>query len=150
MKYLIIFLLLLFPFTILAQDCVYVNQVTVNKKFKELNSRNIKFGIKQIAEEILSEKHCLADSSNAVNVEVYSIGAPKTTIRIIGASSISQVTQVNLKVTFKNVVYEGLGEAQTDVRSMFIELENNEVPFNNTTISTALKRALQNAIQQIP
>jgi hypothetical protein len=150
MKHLLIFLLLLLPLTLLAQDCVYVNQVTVNKKFKELNSRNIKFGIKQIAEEILSEKYCLADSSNAVNVEVYSIGAPKTTIRIIGASSISQVTQVNLKVTFKNVVYEGLGEAQTDVRSMFIELENNEVPFNNTTISTALKRALQNAIQQIP
>jgi hypothetical protein len=146
----LLFALLFLPLTLLAQDCVYVNQVTVNKKFKELNSRNIKFGIKQIAEEILSEKHCLADSSNAVNVEVYSIGAPKTTIRIIGASSISQVTQVNLKVTFKNVVYEGLGEAQTDVRSMFIELENNEVPFNNTTISTALKRALQNAIQQIP
>jgi hypothetical protein len=146
----LVFILLFLPLTLLAQDCVYVNQVTVNKKFKELNSRNIKFGIKQIAEEILSEKHCLADSSNAVNVEVYSIGAPKTTIRIIGASSISQVTQVNLKVTFKNVVYEGLGEAQTDVRSMFIELENNEVPFNNTTISTALKRALQNAIQQIP
>jgi hypothetical protein len=146
----LVFILLFLPLTLLAQDCVYVNQVTVNKKFKELNSRNIKFGIKQIAEEILSEKYCLADSSNAVNVEVYSIGAPKTTIRIIGASSISQVTQVNLKVTFKNVVYEGLGEAQTDVRSMFIELENNEVPFNNTTISTALKRALQNAIQQIP
>ena len=146
----LLFVLLFLPLTLLAQDCVYVNQVTVNKKFKELNSRNIKFGIKQIAEEILSEKHCLADSSNAVNVEVYSIGAPKTTIRIIGASSISQVTQVNLKVTFKNVIYEGLGEAQTDVRSMFIELENNEVPFNNTTISTALKRALQNAIQQIP
>lgn len=150
MKHLLIFLLLLLPLTLLAQDCVYVNQVTVNKKFKELNSRNIKFGIKQIAEEILSEKHCLADSSNAVNVEVYSIGAPKTTIRIIGASSISQVTQVNLKVTYKGIVYEGLGEAQTDVRSMFIELENNEVPFNNTTISTALKRALQSAIQQIP
>ena len=146
----LIFALLFLPLTLLAQDCVYVNQVTVNKKFKELNSRNIKFGIKQIAEEILSEKHCLADSSNAVNVEVYSIGAPKTTIRIIGASSISQVTQVNLKVTYKGVIYEGLGEAQTDVRSMFIELENNEVPFNNTTISTALKRALQNAIQQIP
>ena len=146
----LLFVLLFLPLTLVAQDCVYVNQVTVNKKFKELNNRNIKFGIKQIAEEILSEKHCLADSSNAVNVEVYSIGAPKTTIRIIGASSISQVTQVNLKVTFKNVVYEGLGEAQTDVRSMFIELENNEVPFNNTTISTALKRALQNAIQQIP
>ena len=146
----LLFVLLFLPLTLLAQDCVYVNQITVNKKFKELNSRNIKFGIKQIAEEILSEKHCLADSSIAVNVEVYSIGAPKTTIRIIGASSISQVTQVNLKVTFKNVVYEGLGEAQTDVRSMFIELENNEVPFNNTTISTALKRALQNAIQQIP
>jgi hypothetical protein len=145
----LLFILLFLPLTLAAQDCVYVNQITVNKKFKELNSRNIKFGIKQIAEEILSEKHCLADSSNAVNVEVYSIGAPKTTIRIIGASSISQVTQVNLKVTFKNVVYEGLGEAQTDVRSMFIELENNEVPFNNTTISTALKRALQNAIQQI-
>jgi hypothetical protein len=150
MKHLLIFLLLLLPLTLLAQDCVYINQVTVNKKFKELNSRNIKFGIKQIAEEILSEKHCLADSSNAVNVEVYSIGAPKTTIRIIGASSISQVTQVNLKVTYKGIVYEGLGEAQTDVRSMFIELENNEVPFNNTTISTALKRALQSAIQQIP
>ena len=146
----LLFVLLFLPLTLAAQDCVYVNQVTVNKKFKELNNRNIKFGIKQIAEEILSEKHCLADSSNAVNVEVYSIGAPKTTIRIIGASSISQVTQVNLKVTFKNVVYEGLGEAQTDVRSMFIELENNVVPFNNTTISTALKRALQNAIQQIP
>jgi hypothetical protein len=146
----LLFALLFLPLTLLAQDCVYVNQVTVNKKFKELNSRNIKFGIKQIAEEILSEKHCLADSSNAVNVEVYSIGAPKTTIRIIGASSISQVTQVNLKVTYKGIVYEGLGEAQTDVRSMFIELENNEVPFNNTTISTALKRALQSAIQQIP
>lgn len=146
----LIFALLFLPLTLLAQDCVYVNQVTVNKKFKELNSRNIKFGIKQIAEEILSEKHCLADSSNAVNVEVYSIGAPKTTIRIIGASSISQVTQVNLKVTYKGVIYEGLGEAQTDVRSMFIELENNEVPFNNTTISIALKRALQNAIQRLP
>ncbi len=150
MKHLLIFLLLLLPFTLLANDCVYVNQITVNKKFKELNSRNIKFGIKQITEELLSERYCLADSSNAVDIEVYSIGAPKTTIRIMGASSISQVTQISLKVTYKGVVYEGLGEAETDVRSMFIELENNEVPFNNTTISIALKRALQNATQRLP
>ena len=107
MKRILIILLLLLPFTLLANDCVYVNQVTTNKKFKELNSRNIKFGIKQIAEELLSEKYCLSDSSNAVDIEVYSIGAPKTTIRIIGASSISQVTQISLKVTYKGVVYEG-------------------------------------------
>jgi hypothetical protein len=54
-----------------AQQCVYVDSVYNTAKLRELGNRDIRFGIKQIVEEELSEKFCLSESGDDIDVEVY-------------------------------------------------------------------------------
>ena len=50
-KIIIFFGLVLLGITAQAQDCVKVDTVYVTAKLRELGSRDIRFGIKQIVEE---------------------------------------------------------------------------------------------------
>ena len=80
MKKLLFTLIMLFPFLIFAQDCVKVDTVYVTAKLRELGSRDIRFGIKQIVEEELSQKFCLSDDGKRIKFEVFYFGLPKTTV----------------------------------------------------------------------
>ena len=48
---------LLFPIFTFAQNCVYVDSVYNTAKLRELGTRDIRFGVKQIVEDELSEKY---------------------------------------------------------------------------------------------
>ena len=63
----------------MSQQCVYVDSVYNTAKLRELGNRDIRFGIKQIVEEELSEKFCLSDDGKDMDVEVFYFGLPKTT-----------------------------------------------------------------------
>ena len=132
-----------------AQQCVYVDSVYNTAKLRELGNRDIRFGIKQIVEEELSEKFCLSDDGKDMDVEVFYFGLPKTTIRVVGFEKTESVTQVGVKIHYDGKCYEGIGESSTEVRAMMIEVKEGMMPFEKMTVSSALKKAIHEAIIKI-
>jgi hypothetical protein len=132
-----------------AQQCVYVDSVYNTAKLRELGNRDIRFGIKQIVEEELSEKFCLSDNGKDMDVEVFYFGLPKTTIRVVGIEKTESVTQVGVRIHYDGKCYEGIGESSTEVRAMMIEVKEGMMPFEKMTVSSALKKAIHEAIIKI-
>jgi hypothetical protein len=143
MKY--ILLLLLFPLFLNAQ-CVKIDTVYSTAKLRELGNRDIRFGVKQIIEEELSNKYCLSDSGTSISVEIFYFGIPKTTVRIVGIEQTNQITQVGVRLKYNGKKIEGYGESETEVRAIMIELVDGKVPFSKMTVSSALKRAIHEAV----
>jgi hypothetical protein len=143
MKY--ILLLLLFPLFLNAQ-CVKIDTVYSTAKLRELGNRDIRFGVKQIVEEELSNKYCLSDSGTSISVEIFYFGIPKTTVRIVGIEQTNQITQVGVRLKYNGKKIEGYGESETEVRAIMIELVDGKVPFSKMTVSSALKRAIHEAV----
>lgn len=136
---------MLFPFFIFSQECVKVDTVFVTAKLRELGSRDIRFGIKQIVEEELSQKFCLSDDGEPIKVEVFYFGLPKTTIRVAGVEKTNTITQVGVRLHYKGVKYEGIGESDTEIRAIMIEVQEGSIPFEKMTVSSALKKAIHEA-----
>lgn len=141
---------LLFPIFMFAQNCVYVDSVYNTAKLRELGNRDIRFGVKQIVEDELSEKYCMLETGDPVKVEIFYFGIPKYTIRIVGIEKTNQITQVGVRIYYKGKCYEGVGESETEVRAVMIELVDNKVPFSKMTVSSALKKAIHEAVIIIP
>jgi hypothetical protein len=51
---------------------------------------------------------------------------------------------------YKGKCYEGIGESDTEVRAVMIELVDNKVPFDKMTVSSALKKAIHEAVALLP
>ena len=133
----------------MSQQCVYVDSVYNTAKLRELGNRDIRFGIKQIVEEELSEKFCLSDDGKDMDVEVFYFGLPKTTIRVVGFEKTESLTQVGVRIHYDGKCYEGIGESSTEVRAMMIEVKEGMIPFEKMTVSSALKKAIHEAIIKI-
>ena len=84
-----------------------------------------------------------------LQIEIYYFGIPKTTLRIAGYERSNQVTQVGVRFYFKNKKYEGVGESETEVRAVMIELQDG-IPFQKTTVSSAIKKAIQECVLLLP
>jgi hypothetical protein len=143
-------ILLLFPILSFAQNCVTVDTVYSTAKVRELGNRDIRFGIKQMAEENLSNKYCISENGEKIKIEVFYFGIPKKSLRIMGIEKTNQITQVGIRIYYKEEIYEGVGESDTEVRATFIELVDGKVPFSKMTVSTAIKKALDECISKLP
>jgi hypothetical protein len=148
----LLLLLLLMPIMAFSQTevCVKVDSVYSTAKLRELGNRDIRFGIKQIAEDMLSNKYCLSDKGEDLDIEVFYFGIPKTTIRIVGVEKTNQVTQVGVRIYYRGQKFEGYGESETEVRAVMIELVDGKVPFSKMTVSNALKKAIEECILKMP
>jgi hypothetical protein len=133
----------------MAQQCVYVDSVYSTAKLRELGNRDIRFGIKQIVEDELSERFCLSDDGDDIDVEVYYFGLPKTTVRVVGVEKTNTITQVGVKLYYKGKCYQGIGESDTEIRAIMIEVQEGAIPFEKMTVSTALKKAIHDAVIKI-
>ena len=140
---------LLFPILTYAQ-CVSVDTVYSTAKLRELGNRDIRFGVRQIVEDEVSERFCIVDDGEPIAVEIFYFGIPKSTIRIVGVEKTNQITQVGVRLHYKGKCYEGIGESDTEVRAVMIELVDNKVPFDKMTVSSALKKAVHEAVVAIP
>jgi len=141
--------MLLFGIKVQAQQCVYVDSVYNTAKLKEMGNRDIRFGIRQIVEDELSEKFCLSDEGKDIDVEVFYFGLPKTTIRVIGVEKTESVTQVGIKLYYDGKCYEGIGESETEIRAIMIEVKEGMLPFEKMTVSSALKKAIHEAVLKL-
>jgi hypothetical protein len=146
----LLFLLFFLPIFSQAQTCVKVDSIYSTAKVRELGNRNIKFGIKQIAEDYLSEKYCLSSTGESIWVEVYYFGLPKKTLRIAGVEKTDQITQVGIRLYYKGVKYDGRGESETEIRAMLLEVQEGSIPFEKMTVSSAIKKAIGEAISKLP
>lgn len=152
MKYILLFLLLIIPTFSFAicTNCINVDSIYVTAKVRELGNRNIKFGIKQIMQEELLNRFCLSDTGKQMNLEVYYFGLPKTTLRIAGVERTEQITQVGVKIYYNGEVYQGIGESNTEIKTIMIEVKEGSLPFEKMTVSSCLKKAIKYAIEKIP
>jgi hypothetical protein len=146
----LLFLLFFLPIFTQAQTCVKVDSIYSTAKVRELGNRNIKFGVKQIAEDYLSEKYCLSPTGESIWVEVYYFGLPKKTLRIAGVEKTDQITQVGIRLYYKGVKYDGRGESETEIRAMLLEVQEGSIPFEKMTVSSAIKKAIGEAISKLP
>jgi len=134
----------------MAQQCVFVDSVYNTAKLRELGNRDIRFGVRQIVEEELSEKYCLSEDGDDVDVEIYFFGLPKTTIRVVGVEKTNTITQVGVKLYYKGNCYQGIGESDTEIRAIMIEVQEGSIPFEKMTVSSALKKAIHEAATKLP
>ena len=142
--------LLLFPFIGFTQTDVKIDTVYSTAKLRELGNRDIRFGIKQIAEDILSEKYNLSDEGEPIKIEVYYFGIPKHTLRIAGIEKSNVITQVGVRLYYKGNKYEGIGESETEITAVMIEVKEGSIPFEKMTVSNALKKSIYEAVTLMP
>ena len=139
------------PVFVFSQEvCVKIDSVYSTSKAKDLNRRDIKFGVKQIVEDIISEEYCLSDKGEPIQVDLYYFGTPKTTIRIVGVEQTKNKTQVGVRIYYNGQVYQGVGESEVEVRAVMIELVEGSLPFDQTVVSTAIKKAIVQCISKMP
>lgn len=152
MKKLLLFITLIIPIFGFSQtkSCVKADSIYSTCKAKELGRRDIRFGIKQIVEDELSNKYCLSDSGEDVDVEIYYFGTPKTTLRVLGVEKTEIKTQVGIRIYYKGQKYEGIGESEVEVRAILIELVEGSLPFSQTTVSSAIKKGIIECVSKMP
>lgn len=145
----ILFLLLFLPTVSFSQNCVKVDSVYSTAKLKQLSARDIRFGVKQIAEEVLSEKYCLSDSGDRIQVEISYVGMPSKSLRFGGVGAETQTTEIRVKLHKDTEEFVGFGSSSTDVRTIMIELADGKIPFSKMTVSNAIKQAIEDAVNKM-
>jgi len=127
-------------------QCYSVKHVESKANIEGINPKRFTLGVKQITEEIISEKYKICDDGDSVSVIVESIEAPTTGISIGPFEKKRKVTIVTTKVMVNNKEYVGVGESKTDVKSTFIELQDENLPFEKSAFSSALKKSILDAL----
>lgn len=135
-------LILLCPLLIQAQDCYTVKDVISSTQIEEMSQQRITFGIKQMTEEILSEKYTICQNGTAVIVDVYSIEAPSQSISLGPFAKKKKQTIIKIKIDLGKTELYGEGVAEISTQSMFLDMNDDTLPFNKTAFASAVKKAL--------
>lgn len=132
-----------------TDPCYKVEKVTTSVEAPELSTNRVLFGIKQITEEVLSEKYTICENGSPVSVEVVSIEAPTTGVTIGPFTATKKETIVMVKITKDGKEFFGEGRAKTTVKSTFIELQDPNLPFEKTTFASAVKKSIVDAVSKM-
>ncbi len=103
-----------------------------------------------MTEDMLSEKYCISESGEKIEVEIFFFGLPKTTVRVVGIEKTNQITQVGVRLYYKGNKYEAYGESDTEIRTIMLEVVEGSIPFQKMTVSSALKKAIEQCVLQLP
>ena len=143
----LLLLLFLIPTMLFAQDCYTVKAVTTTVEMEEISQRRITFGIKQMMEDIISDKYDLCLDGKPVEVQVTSIEAPTTGIEIGPWTKVSKKTIVTLLVYMDGKIIEVEGKAKSTVEATFIDLQNDHLEFSKTAFASAVKKAIEKSMK---
>lgn len=147
-------ILLLLPLLLLLSadtvpKCYKVTKVSSQVEAPEMKKERVVFGIKQITEEILSEKYDICEDGTPVEVEILSIEAPSTNTSLGPFSKTKKITTVKLRLIIGKEEYWGQGSANVTVQSTFLDLNDDNLPFNKTSFSSSIKKALIEAVSEM-
>ena len=131
-----------------AQICYQVTFVENKTENPDLNSKKFTFGVKQITEELISNKVTLCDGGNPVIVYITSIEAPSVGINIGPFMIKKKITEVKTQVLIDGKVWEGFGSAKLSVNAGFAELRDENLPFEKSVFASAVKKSIEDAINK--
>jgi hypothetical protein len=60
-----------------------------------------------------------------------------------------KTTIVNTSIIIGDKIYQGIGEGKISVKATFIELRDENLPFEQSSFSSSIKKSLINAIEKI-
>lgn len=150
MKKLIILLgIILLGINVQAQDCYTVTSVENKTENQDLSSKRFIFGIKQMTDEILSEKYSICIDGKPVNVNILSIEAPTVGINIGPFMIKKKTTIVKTEIIMNGTSYVGEGSAKLSVKASFAELKDENLPFEKSVFASAVKKSLQDCVSKI-
>lgn len=147
-KLIIIIGIILMSINLQAQNCYTVKSVDNKTENSDLSSKKFTFGVKQMTEEILSQKVTICVDGKPVNVVITSIEAPTVGINIGPFMIRKKITIVKLDVLIDDKKLSGEGDAKLSVKATFAELKDENLPFEKSVFASAVKKALQDAISK--
>ncbi len=131
------------------KPCYKVTEVKTLVDAPEMKKERVIFGIKQIVEETISENFDICENGKPIIVEVVSIEAPTSAISIGPFSRVSKDTEVKIRITKDGEVFEGSGLSKSTVTATFVDLNDDNLPFNKTSFASALKRSIEDAVYKM-
>ena len=120
----------------------------------------ITMGIQQLLQEAFQESdYILTDESDAnftVSAEIVYIGRPNEAFSIVGIFNRRKTkTQVRLNVLLKEnatgkvISSRGIGEIDTKISATGLQIEEEGVPFSNSELGGALRKAIDDATESL-
>ena len=120
----------------------------------------ITMGIQQLLQESFQESdYILTDDTDAnftVSAEIVYIGRPNEAFSIIGIFNRRKTkTQVRLNVLLKEnatgkvISSRGMGEIDTKISATGLQIEEDGVPFSNSELGGALRKAIDDATESL-
>lgn len=127
--------------------CYFVASVLSLATLDGVDTNKFTFGVRQMTEEIISDKFSLCSDGNPINVTVLSIESPTSGVQIGPFEMVSKKTVVKVKVEMDGKEYYGKGTNKTTAKSTLLQLQDENIPFERTEFSVALKKALEDALR---
>ena len=120
----------------------------------------ITMGIQQLLQEQFQESdYILVEDGNAnftVSAEIVYIGRPNEAFSIIGIFNRRKTkTQVRLNILMKDnttnkvISSRGIGEIDTKISATGLQIEEDGVPFSNSELGGALRKAIDDATKEL-
>jgi len=113
---------------------------------KDIPEEKFTFGVRQITEEIVGQEAPLCPDGSPIYVVVEEIKAPTQGVRIGPFEFKQKKTFVTVKVTKDGKETTGVGTAKMNVAATLLQLQDENLPFEQTEFSVAVKRAIEDAL----
>ena len=127
--------------------CYFISSVITLAHMNGVPDTKLTYGAKQIVTELVNDKYALCDDGRPVTVEILSIEAPTKGIRVGPFQFKQKKTVVKTKITMDGKEYFGEGSNKTSVSSTILQLQDENLPFERTEFSSALRKSLESAFR---
>jgi len=128
--------------------CYFISSVITLAHMNGVPDTKLTYGAKQIVTELVNDKYALCDDGRPVTVEILSIEAPTKGIRVGPFEFKQKKTVVKTKITMDGKEYFGEGSNKTSVSSTILQLQDENLPFERTEFSYALRKSLESAFKK--
>ena len=126
--------------------CYFVASVMSLASINGIEQEKFTFGVRQITEEIVGQQAPLCPDGSPIYVVVEEIKAPTRGIRIGPFEFKQKKTYVTVKVTKDGKESVGVGIAKMNVAATLLQLQDDNLPFEQTEFSIAIKKAIIDAL----
>ena len=128
--------------------CYFISSVMTLAHMNGVPDTKLTYGAQQIVTELVNDKYALCDNGRPVTVEILSIEAPTKGIRIGPFEFKQKKTIVKTKITMDGKEYFGEGSNKTSVSSTILQLQDENLPFERTEFSSALRKSLESSFKK--
>ena len=126
--------------------CYFVSSVISLTSIAGVSEEKFPFGVRQITEEIVGQEAPLCPDGSPIHVVVNEIKAPTKGIRVGPFEFKQKKTFVTVTVTKDGKESVGVGVAKMNVAATLLQLQDENLPFEQTEFSIAVKKAIINAL----